>query len=153
MIADWCYNPNGKPENTRSYDEIPKEERDNNGWWYLDGELESYVCNDKAYVTNCQSGGFAIETINWSSISGSQVKTIKDPMIRTEMYFNGIANVEIEGIDKPCIGFFWTSEEQDVFWEGLPYPIWKQRGLVCFADDKLAIEYAKKKYEEKSMFL
>ena len=148
MIADWRYSE--KPKGTRDYDDIPVDEMDWNSWWYLHGELESFVHYDKATVTNCMSGGFSRETINYASIAGDEVKRIADWRPRHMMCFDGVVDVEIEGIDRPCKGYFWTNRYRMVYWKGKPYEIWDQRGLVCFADDKESCEYAKQKMESKA---
>ena len=44
----------------------------------------------------------------------------------------------VEGISKPCIGYFWVDSLE------------RGRGLVCYKDDLESIEYAKKKYQQKS---
>ena len=152
MIADWRFNE--KPEGTRDWEDIVPDERDNNSWWYLDGVLESIVHYDKATVTNCKSGGFGVETINWRSISGDKVTEIETekPMIY-RMCFDGIVDVEIEGIDKPCIGYFWTTNHQVIYWEGKPYEHWDQRGLVCLQTDFEACERAERKMKQKKNIL
>lgn len=151
MIADWRYNK--KPEGTREYEDIPVEELDWNNYWYLHGELESFVQYDKAYVTNCLSGGFSKETINYSCIIDDEVQSLAENMPKHAMCFDGIADVKIEGIDKPCIGYFWTDNYRTVAYQGESYQTWRQRGLVCFIDDKEGCEYAKKKMKEKSAAL
>lgn len=128
MIADWRYNDN--PPLTRERRDIPMDERDNNSYWYLHGKLEDFVRFDKATVTNCLSGGFA-RRVDYVSRLHSH-----------EMHFNGVVDVEIEGIDKPCKGFFYTTDDQTYSKNGEVVESWKQRGLVCFADDKEACEYA-----------
>ena len=152
MIADWCYGE--KPEGTRVYDDIPKDERDNNSWWYLHGELENIVHYDKATVTNCKSGGFGQLTINYKTIIGDDVKDIREekPFIY-KMCFNGIVDVEIEGIDKLCKGYFWTTNHRYVYWKGKSYRLWDQRGLVVLSTDFESNEYAMKKYIEKTSHL
>lgn len=151
MIADWRYAE--KPEGTRDWEDIPVEERDWNPWWYLDGELESIVHYDKATVTNCLSGGFAKETINWGSIVGNEVEELVDWKPKHMMCFDGIVDVEIEGISEPCKGYFWTTNYKTVYWEGKPYQVWDQRGLVCLASDKDSCERALKKMRKKSSIL
>ena len=151
MIADWSYAE--KPEGTRDYNDISVEERDWNSWWYLHGELEGVVHYDKATVTNCLSGGFAKETINFGSVAGDKVESLIEWRPRHMMCFDGVVDVEIEGIDKLCKGYFWTDRYQTVYWEGKPYKIWEQRGLVCFADDTEACEYAMRKMREKCYFI
>ena len=108
---------------------------------------------DKAITVNCKSAGYSMYTVDWSEISGDRVVSVFSDNLRSVMHVNGIIPVEVEGFDKPCVGYFWTTEEREVEWKGKKYPFWNQRGLVCFADDKEACEYAKKKYEEKSDML
>ena len=94
LIANWCYN--NQPDNTRNYEDIPVNERDNNPWWYLHGKLESLVHYDKGTVTNCQSGGFGKESINYSCVIGDEVKEIfEDSLLINRMCFDGIVDVEI----------------------------------------------------------
>ena len=143
MIADWRYCKNVSNPKTRK--DIPLEERDNNSWWYLHGKLEDFVGFDKATVTNCKSGGFARQTINWTESDGKEIHSVLNENPYFEMYFNGIVKVEIEGIDRPCVGFFYTTSEQELVYKGKTFPYWKQRGLVCFADDIEACEYARSK--------
>ena len=148
MVADWrCAE---KPEGTRDIEDIPMEEQDWNSWWYLHGELEDIVHYDKAVVTNCLSGGFAKDTINWSMIDGDEVKGITDRKPRHMMCVDGVVDVEIEGIDRPCKGYFWTCHHMTVYWEGKAFKVWEQRGLVCLADDEEACEYALRKMKVKS---
>lgn len=151
LIAEWKFGE--KPEGTREYNDIRPEERDNNSWWYLHGDLQSFVGYDKATVTNCKSGGFSKETIDWADIEGDQVMKIVSKNPRHEMYLNGEVDVEIEGISRPCKGYFYTTNERTVYYKSKPYDFWMQRGLVCFADDKEACEYAKRKMSEKSRIL
>ena len=151
LIAEWKFG--GKPEGTREYNDIRPEERDNNSWWYLHGKLQSFVGYDKATVTNCLSGGFSKETIDWADIEGSIVTKIYSEIPRHEMYFTGEIDVEIEGINKPCKGYFYVINEREVHYKEKSYPIWEQKGLVCFADDKEACEYAKRKMNERSRIL
>ena len=155
MIADWRYGD--KPKNTREYEDIPVNERDNNSWWYLHGELQSFVHYDKATVTNCESGGFGVETINPRKLDGDQVEEIDEENPTCYMiHLDGIVEVEVEGIDKPCIGFFWTTKSrcyEKIYWKDEPYEWWEQRGLVCFKDDTEACKYAFQKYREKAQCL
>lgn len=152
MIADWCYGE--QPASTRNYEDIEIDERDNNSWWYLHGELEHLVQFDKATVTNCKSGGFGMPTIYATEIYNNIVKSImEDHPIVFKMCFDGIVDVEIEGIDRPCVGYFWTSNHRNVYWNGKTYHKWEQRGLVVFKDDVDANEYAMKKYKEKPFWL
>ena len=151
MIANWCYSE--KPKGTRDWEDIPMKEKDWNSWWYLHGKLESITHYDKATVTNCLSGGFAKDTINWESIIGDKVEKLADYKPTHMMCFDGIVDVEIEGIDLPCKGYFWTTNYRTVYWKRKPYQIWDQRGLVCLADDEEACEYALSKMKDKSDML
>lgn len=148
IIADWCYGK--KPQGTRSYEDIPDEERDWNSGWYLHGKLEELVKFDKALVTNCKSGGFYKKTINYKKIVGDKVIEITKRKPKHMMCFDGIVDVEVEGIPEPCIGYFWTDSYYTVYWRKRPYQIWRQRGLVCLKSDIKGCEYAKQKYEERS---
>lgn len=141
-----------KVESKTQYADIPEDERDNNSWWYLHGKLEDFCGYDKAITTNCKSCGFSRETVDWSSIRGDNVVKVcnENKLTRWEMHLNGIVPVTVEGVDKPCVGYFWTAEEHEVYYKGKAYPHWKQRGLVVFEDDCEAREYAQKQYNEKS---
>lgn len=124
LIADWGHGR--KPENTRTYDDIPPEEREYAGLWYLHGELENLVGYDKAIVTNLKEGGFS----KTSSEFGNT------------MCVDEIIPVEIEGISQPCIGYFWTTDNTG--------DSWIQRGLVCLKSDTEGCKYAESKYNEKA---
>ena len=63
---------------------------------------------------------------------------------------DGIYDIQIVQIDEPCKGYFWTEFRKFGNIEGV-VPI--MHGLVCYADDKEANEYAYKKYYEKSEIL
>ena len=151
LIADWRFG--AKPNGTREYSDIKPEERDNNSWWYLHGDLQSFVGFDKATVTDCFSDGFSKETINWAEIEDNTVIKVFSDNPRYEMYFTGEIDVEIEGINKPCKGYFYVTNERKVSYKDALYSIWEQRGLVCFAEDTRACEYAKRKMNEKSRIL
>ena len=142
-----------KIESTTKYEDVPEKERDNNSWWYLHGELESITGYDKATAINCYSLGISKETLHWSSISGRYVGEVFDEEPYFRMYFNGIIPVEVEGIDKKCIGYFWTTDEHDILYKGRLYSYWCQRGLVCCVDDLEACKYAEKKMNERSLIL
>lgn len=151
MIADWRFGD--KPKETRDYEDIDPTERDNNSWWYLHGKLQSLVGFDKAIVTNCKSGKFAKETIYWTEIVGNRVINVASEYPHYQMHFNGEVDVEIEGIDKLCKGFFYVTNEHNIYYKDQEYLYWEQRGLVCFADDIEACKYARKKMNQKSQIL
>lgn len=137
----------------KSEKEIPKDEMCHNSWWYLHGKLEELVGYDKAITTNCKSAGYSKETIDWSEIHGNEVKSVFEDKMIPVMYVNAIIPVEIEGIDKPCVGYFWTTDEYPIYWKEQSYPYWNQRGLVCFEDDKEACEFALEKYLTKTTMI
>ena len=134
-------------------EDIKADETGYSSWWYLHGELEYLVGYDKAVPINCKSTGNTVDTINWSSISGNKVTDVFDDTLRPAMHINGIIPVEIEGIDKPCVGYFWTTSEKPIYWKDKEYRYWEQRGLVCFADDKQACDFALAKYNSKTTML
>ena len=142
-----------KIESTTKYEDVPEKERDNNSWWYLHGELEAEAGYDKATAINCYSLGISKETLHWSSIRGRHVEEVFDEEPYFRMYFNGTISVEVEGIDKKCIGYFWTTDEHDIIYNGRFYPYWCQRGLVCCVDDVEARAYAEKEMNERSIIL
>lgn len=140
---------------TTKYEDVPEEERDNNGWWYLHYKLEDIVGYDKATTSNCKSAGYSRKTIRWSEISGNKVNKVRgnDPENYYNIYINSIVPVEVEGVDKPCVGFFWTTDEHDIYWKDIAYPHWYQRGLVCLMEDINGIEDAYNKFLEKTTVL
>lgn len=146
VLKMYVCNENWVPKKYRgSYKKlIPKDELDYNSWWYLHGELESIVGYDKAYTINCKSAGYSKETVNYSCICGNTVKELSSDgrLTRWEMHVNGIIPVQVKGVDEPCVGYFWTIEHSDIFYEGISYPYWDQRGLVCLESDVVGRKYA-----------
>lgn len=138
-----------------NYKAVPKDELDCNSWWYLHGKLESLVGYDKAYTTNCKTAGYAKETINWSSIGGNTVRELREDgrLTRWEMHVNGIIPVEVKGVKEPCVGYFWTEEWSPVWYEGISYPHWLQRGLVCLESDTEACAYAQECFDDHKKFI
>lgn len=105
------------------------------GWWYLHGELESEVGYDKGAFLNLEEDIVEIKNCYFNGNEKHfDVVCLKD----------GIYDVEVIGFDKPCVGYFWINRD---------YDIPECKGLVCFKDDKEAVEYAEKKYNEKSWHL
>lgn len=114
-------------------------EKDNNtivsSWWYLHGDLQSAVGFDKGMFLNL--GDF--KTFEKKCyINGN------------EEYFDvicleeGIYDVEIIGFDKPCVGYFWITDKDDI-------PM--TRGLVCFKDDLDSVKDAETKFNKKQRWL
>ena len=126
---------------------------DNNSWWYLHRELEDVCGYDKAIIYNMDEfPEYVKETFNWSTIRNG---ISHEPLgFHKEMYFNGIMPVEVYGINKPCIGYFWVTQEESCIntYNNVetPYNIWNQQGLVCFESDLEGRNYALKKYLNKS---
>lgn len=136
-----------------SEDDVPEFEMCHNSWWYLHGKLESFVGYDKGITTNCLSAGYSKFTIDWSEIQGNEVVDVLQDRERPVMHVDGIIPVEIEGVMKPCLGYFWTTDERTITWKGRAYPYWQQRGIVCLADDREGCKYAQKKYDERARML
>ena len=126
LIACWKQE---KPKGTRGFDDIPPEEREYAGLWYLHGALESLVGYDKAIVTNLKEGNFGKPHSEFGY----------------SMCIDDIVHVEIEGVPEPCIGYFWTTKTGE--------NSWVQRGLVCLVSDVEGRKYAESKYNEKSRIL
>ena len=144
-------------------DKYKEEELDNNSGWYLHGKLEKDVGYDKAIAVNCKTLGISKETrhiIERWKIGGKNYIRLQNNLPRFEMHFNGIINVEVEGVPYRCKGYFWTvMEEKDITvinmekYEQLDITIWLQRGLVCYANDTEANKYALQHYKSKSITL
>lgn len=133
---------------------IDKNEIDNNSWWYLDCKLESEVGYDKAVAINCKSLGLSKKTIRWKKIRGNKCTDYVEGD-HYEMYFNGIIDVKIRGINKPCVGFFWVTGETECFLKDTKetFQHWQQRGLVVFADDAVSYIHAYEAYKERTTVL
>lgn len=139
-----------------NYQEAMKPLLDNrkliSSWWYLHGELESKVGYDKGIIVSHEH--LLKKNISFkknNNENGSQL-WVSDPDSFKEVYYleDGIYNVNILGINKPCIGYFWTNFKQYDNIVG-DYP--EMRGLVVFKDDIEGNEYAKKCYKEKTSIL
>ena len=152
MVAWTCGGDNAF--GTMNYEDIDEKEMDNNSWWYLHGKLEEMAGYDKATCINCREIGISFPTINWTEIRGNEVtEIVEEEPERNVMKFTGIIDVQIDGLDEECVGFFWVTDEQIVQYKDRVYPLWDQRGLVCLKSDKQSIEYAKKKLAENSRHL
>ena len=138
----------------RVVNSVPMDERDNNSGWYLHGKLESDIGYDKAIAINCKTAGYSRETINWKFIFGTRVSEIfeKKPLIH-KMHLNGEVPIEIDNISKKCVGFFWIEDYGNIIWQEREYPYWNQRGLVCYADDAEACEYARRAMNNRSVMI
>lgn len=129
IIPDLYYA--GSEDYTKKIENVPMEERDNAGFWYLHGKLEELLGFDKAIISNCKTLGI------------SKPFKYGDNLTTNKLYLNGIYPCEVEGIEEPCVGYFWATDEVDGY-------RWMQRGLVCLKSDETACQYAEKKMNEKS---
>lgn len=145
--------------NEEAYDNVPKEIREiveSNKYshcsgWYLHGHLEDEICNDIAFFYDVPNE-LLKESADWCAIRGSrneygkaygELRSDKKTLVP---HINGVYECEVYGTDVPCVGYFWTTGEQDVdFGKGIVKPVWKQRGLVVFFNDGDANAYARSK--------
>ena len=121
------------------------------GEWFLHGELQCFVGFDKGIATNCEELDIVAGMPNFAEIKNSKVVSIFNRKTMYRMKFSGVIPVEVEGIDRPCTGYFWLEDETEIKWEGYTYPYWRQRGLVVFADNREDNCYAHFCYEHKRM--
>lgn len=137
-----AYDCCGRYHNTdKSYKELatPKtREMHLSNWWYLHGELEEIVGYDKAMMLNIDE--LPHKTV--PSMAFGKCTILED----------GIYPVEIIGIDKPCVGYFWTIIEKD-YLDPNRNSIVQQRGLVCLKSDVEACKSAKRRYIARSAYL
>ena len=145
--------------NEEAYDNVPKEIREiveSNKYshcsgWYLHGQLEDKMKNDIAHFYDVPNG-LLKESADWCIIRGrrneygkayGKLRSDKKTLVP---HINGVYECEVYGTDVPCVGYFWTTGEQDVdFGNGIVKPVWKQRGLVVFFNDGDANAYARSK--------
>lgn len=123
------------PEYYDRIEKTNKEEQDNAGFWYFHGELEKQFRFDKGTMTNCNTLG----------ISKPFVYDDNEQPVN-KLYYNGEIDCEVEGCDKPCVAFLYTTNETSD-------TKWIQRGLVCIKEDTEACNHARKKMKEKSIIL
>lgn len=145
--------------NEEAYANVPKEIREiveSNKYshcsgWYLHGHLEDEICNDIAFFYDVPNE-LLKESADWCIIRGrrneygkayGKLRSDKKTLVP---HINGVYECEVYGTDVPCVGYFWTTGEQDVdFGNGIVKPVWKQRGLVVFFNDGDANAYARSK--------
>ena len=127
---------------------------DRNSWWYLHGKLEEKFGYDKAVVINLSEfPEYLGKTLEWKTIIGDHSDV--DEFIESKvMKVNGIIPVKVSTVIENCIGYFWTTDEQEITatnkrGEKLKFNTWAQRGLVCLENDNEANNYAKKAYYER----
>ena len=108
-------------------------------WWYLHGKLESKIGYDKAQIV---------------SIKGLRFKEIlyKDDNTNRKIYYleNGIYDVKVLGVKKPCVGYFWTIFKK---FDNIEGEVPTMHGLVCYKSDEEAVKDAERKYHKRSEWL
>ena len=117
--------------------------------WYLHGKIQEYIGGyDQGYFANVPQE-FVEDIPNWRSYCGGQVKY--EDGVKHYTHLNGIFRVNVLGIDKPCIGVFYTILNLPTWFihNGQVWRITDQRGYVCLEEDTEALEYALSKYNEK----
>lgn len=142
----------------------PKDIRDrvvikHNNAWYFHGTLEDELDYDLGYFYDLPQNVLR-STADWTTIRRDYrlQKRIGTMRPNSEPYFepylNGMYEVEVYGSSKKCLGFFWTTDEEEVeFDNGKSYPVWSQKGLVFHSDDCAAFEYALDLFIKKSQLL
>lgn len=113
-----------------------------NDCWYLHGKIQKYTGGyDLGYFVNVPQE-FVEDIPNWRSYCGGQVNY--EDGIKHYTHLNGIFRVNVLGIDKPCIGVFYTLLNLPT-WFIHDDQVWRmtdQRGYVCLEEDTEALEYA-----------
>lgn len=133
-----------------------------NNWWYLHGELERLLRYDKASAINAKECQDLIRMFPRVSKLSKDKGVWKGEVYKINLiphlYVNDTIECQVIGIDDPCVGYFWTTEESPLeitTKEGETFrgTYWKQRGLVCLKHDLEACSFALQKYKEKSLVL
>ena len=133
-----------------------------NNWWYLHGHLSDIVGYDKASIINAKDCTEFVKELpefmklsyNGESWEGA-VQTIN---LIPHAYINGVVECEVIGVSEPCVGYFWTTNEEPLRiiaenGEVFTSIHWDQRGLVCLKSDIEACADALEKYTKKSRHL
>ena len=105
------------------------------GYWHFFGSVKEALGIAQGFATNCEELGIASDKLDYERIENGEVTSVHTNINRREMNFDGIVDVEVEGVQKPCKGYFWT-ESTTVRHNGKVYPMWDQYGLIVYADDK-----------------
>lgn len=100
------------------YEELSEDIKNSGQWWYLHGELEEDVGYDKGLILNIKP------------------EQLEKRLHLPDINLKGEYEVEVKGINKPCIGYFWIDSMK------------LGRGFVCYKDDSEGLEYAKRKFKE-----
>ena len=150
--------------NEEAYNNVPKEIREivesrkysHCSGWYLHGHLEDEMGYDIADFYDVPNE-LLKESADWCTIRGrisdnfekayGELRSDKKTLVP---HINGVYECEVYGTDEPCVGYFWTTDEQDVdFGNGIVKPVWHQRGLVVFRNDVDANAYARSMMAER----
>lgn len=105
------------------------------GYWHFFGSIKEDLGIDQGFATNCEELGIASDKLDYESIENGEVTSIHSQYKRREMNFDGIIEVEVEGVQKPCKGYFWT-ESTTVRHDGTVFPMWDQYGLIVYSDNE-----------------
>lgn len=146
LVPDYRFYKDMRDKTQSIIDSTPEEELDNNSWWYLHGELESETTYDKGHFINCKSAGYSVETIYWSTIYGDKVAEVRDENNLTihKLKVDGEIPVEVVGFpNRPAIFVGFTTDFRWIYYKGVKYPYWNQRGYAVFADDTKALSDAR----------
>lgn len=153
--------------NEEAYDNVPKEIREiveSNKYshcsgWYLHGHLQGEMGYDIADFYDVPDE-LLKESADWCTIKrrGDDYKKaygeLRSDKKTLVPYINGVYECEVYGTDEPCVGYFWTTEEEEVdFGNGIVKPVWRQRRLVVFFNDGDANAYARSMMSKKSEHL
>ncbi len=150
-----------------NYDSIAKEAEETgnyvyNNWWYLHGKLEDILHYDKASIINAKECPEFIKMVPEAEKLGGDgtiwTGRVKSFKFIPWLYLNDIVECEVLGIEEPCVGYFWTTDELAMTitsesGECFDDHHWFQRGLICLKSDIESCEYALKKFTEKETFL
>lgn len=147
LVADYI---DERSERCRA-DEVGDDQRSNGfrqvGGWYLHGKLEFDCGYDLALIVNWRD----IPTrkrLDWCTIRNGSAELRSDKVLQSN-YLYGVFDVEVEGIDYACVGYFWTGFEEIVHSAKGKFLDWRQYGYVVARDDEEALAFAKEAYAEK----
>ena len=125
--------------------QTPSEELEE-GDWRLHGEIAKFFGRAKAYAINILSAT-GVTKSTYDVVNDNSKRQVA-PSCGFAMYINGEIDVHVYGVEEPCKGFFWTENESSVSVNGETRRSWRQRGYVCYADDKKACDFARRKMQE-----
>lgn len=134
----------------------------NDYWWYIHGKLEEALHYDKASIINakeCQDFIKMVPEFNeMKKNKGIWTGTVNSFNFIPYLYIDGVIECEVIGINEPCIGYFWITNEYPMILTSKSKEIykgtyWDQRGLVCLKSDEEGCNFALKKYNEKVIIL